>query len=58
MTDKQSDEKTQSHDVTYTINRFVKNKWFVNTNVGLSKNTELGLDLRLSAGLAGGRNIL
>ena len=36
----------------------IKNKWFVNTNVGLSKNTELGLDLRLSAGLAGGRNII
>ncbi len=38
--------------------RFLGNRWLAEGGVGLDRNVQLGLNLRISAGIGGGRNII
>lgn len=50
-----SDETTNRSDLSFTMTRFRKNRWFSSYLLGLESNDELGLDLRSSAGAGLGR---
>jgi hypothetical protein len=45
---------------TYNLNyfRFLSDRWFVLTGVGLDRNIQLGLSLRVLWGVGGGRNLI
>lgn len=51
-------ETTENHNFNISVMRFYSYHWFVNWFASAQKNTELKLDLRLSGGAGGGRDII
>lgn len=45
-------------DFALLYDRFLKNRWLLETGVGFNRNVELGLKSRISWGLGGGRNFI
>ncbi|MEJ2051740.1 MAG: DUF481 domain-containing protein [Calditrichota bacterium] len=57
-TRQQEKDLTKRSDLNLKYRRYFKRKWFFDGSVGMQKNSELGLDLRLLTSTAGGRNII
>jgi hypothetical protein len=57
-TRQQDKDLTQRSDLNLKYRRYFKRKWFFDGSMGMQKNSELGLDLRLLINSAGGRNII
>jgi hypothetical protein len=55
VTDSQDIEASERENLTGRYTRLWQNRWFVSGNVGLTRNDELGIDLRKSLGAGGGR---
>ncbi len=55
----QEDESTtRRQEFNYVLQRLLPGKWFYGTQTGFEQNSELGLDLRINLGVAGGRNMI
>ncbi len=57
VTTKKDSSASKNIDLNWTSNRFFIYRWFVNGFIGGQTNTELGLRLRLLAGVGGGRDV-
>lgn len=53
--DSEDNESSQRHSLDLSYKRLRPNRWFTGAIVRLDRNDELGLDLRTSVGLGGGR---
>lgn len=51
-------EPAQRNDFSVIGNRYLPNRWIVNSNFSLQQNSELGIDLRLLFGGSAGQNII
>jgi hypothetical protein len=58
ITRDQVDESTQSSDISFSMTRFGKNRWFNTYLLGFESNDEFGLDLRTSIEAARGRFLI
>ena len=56
--DSQDNESSQRHSLDLTYQRLWPRRWLTGAVVRLERNDELGLDLRTSIGVGGGRNVL
>ena len=56
--DSQDNESSQRHSLDLTYQRLWHRRWLTGAVVRLERNDELGLDLRTSIGVGGGRNVL
>lgn len=55
--DSEDNEASQRHSLDLSYKRLRPNRWFTGAVVRLDRNDELGLDLRTSVGIGGGRYI-
>lgn len=55
--DSEDSESSQRHSLDLTYQRLWPKRWLTGAVVRLERNDELGLDLRTSIGLGGGRNL-
>ena len=58
ITAQPSRETAQRNNATLEYIRFLQHRWSVVASASSEQNTELGIDLRLSGGLSGARNIV
>jgi hypothetical protein len=58
LTSDQDNQSTQRTDLSFSMTRFGKNRWFNSYLSGLESNDELGLNLRTSIGVGLGRYLL
>lgn len=57
MSDSAENESSQRHSVDLNYERLLSDRWFFGGVVRLDRNDELGLDLRTSVGISGGRHV-
>lgn len=58
VTDSNSQEASRRTNLGLQHTRLWRNRWFQNTNLSFDQNDELGLNLRSSIGIGGGRYLL
>ena len=56
--DSESQEASERKNFSFTYKRLRRNRWYVNGNLNLDQNDELGLNLRTSVGGGGGRFLI
>lgn len=57
-TSDQDNEATQRSNLSFSMTRFRKNRWFSSYQIGVESNDELGLNLRTSLGAGLGRYLI
>ena len=58
VTAEQDTNPSQNFDLSLSTDRFLGYNWYTRGFIGLQRNTKLGLDLRLLAGLGGGKDFI
>ncbi|HNS18590.1 MAG TPA: DUF481 domain-containing protein [Bacteroidales bacterium] len=54
----EEEDATRRQEFNYLFQRFLTGRWVYGIQTGFEQNSELGLDLRINLGVAGGRNMI